>query len=93
MGFYPVDVDEKTIWVIDVPSGDRKPYLLSGAIYIREGSNTQKQIDAEEVRRSFQQFNSVFFDEAPCLQFDVTKDVDTEFIQEFSNVKYLTYSS
>ena len=83
---YPVDVDGKTVWVIDIPSGGRKPYLLSGNIYIREGANTQKQTDAEEVRASFQQANSIFFDEVPCRKFNPERDLDKEFIRDFKSM-------
>ena len=83
---YFVDVDGKTVWVIDVPSGQRKPYLLSGSIYVREGANTQKQTDAEEVRASFQQANSIFFDEVPCRKFSPEHDLDTEFIRDFKSM-------
>ena len=37
-----VEVDGYTIGVIEVPSGPKKPYVLSGAIYVRIGPNTQK---------------------------------------------------
>ena len=83
---YPVEVDGKTVWVIDVPSGQRKPYLLSGSIYVREGANTQKQTDAEEVRASFQQANSIFFDEVPCRKFNPASDLDTDFIRDFKSM-------
>jgi ATP-dependent DNA helicase RecG len=83
---YPVDVEGKNVRVIDVPSGQRKPYLLSGSIYIREGANTQKLTDLEEVRASFQQSNSVFFDEVPCLKFNPANDLDTEFIRDFKSM-------
>lgn len=33
---YPVKVDGKTVWVIEVPTGENQPYVLSGAIYMRE---------------------------------------------------------
>ena len=84
--YYAVDVDGKTVWVIDVPSGQRKPYLLSGSIYVREGANTQKQTDAEEVRASFQQANSIFFDEVPCRKFNPEHDTDSEFIRDFKSM-------
>jgi ATP-dependent DNA helicase RecG len=83
---YPVEVDGKTVWVIDVPSGQRKPYLLSGSIYIREGANTQKLTNIEEVRASFQQANSIFFDDVPCRKFDPEHDTDTEFIRDFKSM-------
>ena len=83
---YSVNVDGKTVWVIDVPSGNRKPYLLSGSIYVREGANTQKQTDIEAVRASFQQANSIFFDEVPCRKFNPEHDLDTEFIRDFKSM-------
>lgn len=39
---YILDIDGKEIVVIEVPSGDHKPYVLSGAIYVRQGPNSQK---------------------------------------------------
>lgn len=46
---YPVNVGGKTIWVIEVPSGNNKPYIFSGSIYVREGANSQKLRTAEEI--------------------------------------------
>ena len=80
---YPVDIDSKTVWVIDVTSGRNKPYVFSGAVYIREGANTQKLTAAEEIRNFFQQNECVFFDEIPCRKFDISRDLDTEFVAEF----------
>ena len=51
---FQVDVGGKAVWVIDVPSGKDKPYVLSGAIYVREGSNSQKLTSADEIRFFFQ---------------------------------------
>lgn len=42
---YSVNIGDKTIWVIDVPSGKDKPYIFSGSIYVRE----------ERTRRNFAQ--------------------------------------
>ena len=47
---YSVNIVNKTIWVIDVPSGKDKPYIFSGSIYVREGANSQKLRTAEEMR-------------------------------------------
>ena len=80
---YSVEVDDKTVWVIDVSPGKSKPYVLSGAVFIREGSNTQKLTTAEEMRSFFQQSECVFFDEIPCRKFDMKRDLDTEFVAEF----------
>ena len=36
---YTVTVDSKDVVVIEVPSGDNKPYVLSGEIYVSQGPN------------------------------------------------------
>ena len=67
---YAVEVDGLQIWVIEVPSGLQKPYVLSGAIYLRNGPNTQKLTAVEEMRDFFQQSDRIYFDETPCPNFD-----------------------
>ena len=54
---YSVNLGDKTVWVIDVPSGKDKPYIFSGSIYVREGANSQKLRTAEEMRSFFQECN------------------------------------
>ena len=80
---YSVDVDSTTVWVIEVQAGKNKPYIFSGAIYVREGSNTQKLTKAEEMRSLFRESECIFFDEVPCRKFDVERDLDTDFVTEF----------
>lgn len=58
--FYPVDVEGKQVWVIDVPSGKDKPYITGGVIYVREGANCQKLRSAEEIRAFFAECAKIF---------------------------------
>lgn len=46
--FYIVEVEGKNVAVIEVPSGQNKPYVLSGGIYVRQGPNSQKLTTVEE---------------------------------------------
>jgi ATP-dependent DNA helicase RecG len=78
-----VEVDGKTVGVIEVPSGQNKPYVLSGAIYVRIGPNTQKLTTAEQMRDFFQQSGKIYFDEAPCPDFDPELMLDTDFLPIF----------
>ena len=78
-----VEVDGKTVGVIEVPSGPNKPYVLSGAIYVRQGPNTQKLTTAEQMRDFFQQAEKIYFDETPCLGFDPATELDEVFWSEF----------
>jgi ATP-dependent DNA helicase RecG len=81
--FYMVDVNGKDIGVIEVPSGLNKPYVLSGAIYVRQGPNSQKLTTVEEMRDFFQQTDRIYFDEAPCKEINITTDLDKENIAVF----------
>lgn len=78
-----VDVDGKFVGVIEVPSGPQKPYVLTGAIYVRLGPNTQKLTTAEQMRDFFQQADRIYFDEAPCDEFDVQTMVANDFLPIF----------
>lgn len=81
--FYMVAVDGKEVWIVDVPSGSGKPYVLSGAIYVRQGSSSQKLVTAEEMRDFFQQANKIYFDEAACMEADIATDIPIENIAVF----------
>ncbi|MBU1822378.1 MAG: helix-turn-helix domain-containing protein [Bacteroidetes bacterium] len=81
--FYSVMVDGKEIGVIEVPSGPQKPYTLSGAIYVRQGPNSQKITSVEQMRDFFQQSGRIFFDEGACPAFRLETDLDQQAFEEF----------
>ncbi len=89
---YIVDVDGKSIGVIEVSSGPNKPYVLSGAIYIRLGPNTQKLTTAEQMRDFFQHSEKIYFDEAPCAGFIPDTMVDQEFLSHFKAEAHISSS-
>jgi len=78
-----IELDGIPVGVIEVPSGPNKPYVLSGAIYVRIGPNTQKLTTAEQMRYFFQQSDRIYFDEAPCKEFDVYTMVAKDFLPVF----------
>nr|WP_315151220.1 ATP-binding protein [uncultured Flavobacterium sp.] len=81
--FYIVDVEGKNVAAIEVPSGQNKPYVLSGAIYVRQGPNSQKLTTVEEMRNFFQQAEKIYFDEASCKEIDIKKDIPKANIDTF----------
>ncbi len=81
--FYIVEVDGKNVAVIEVPSGQNKPYVLSGAIYVRQGPNSQKLTTVEEMRSFFQQTVRIFFDEVSCVEANIKNDISNESIKTF----------
>lgn len=89
---YAVQVDGLEIWVIEVPSGLQKPYVLSGAIYVRNGPNTQKLTTVEEMRDFFQQSDRIYFDETPCPKFDGSAQIDASNFEEFKREANLSSS-
>ncbi|MBW6536854.1 MAG: putative DNA binding domain-containing protein [Mariniphaga sp.] len=78
-----VTVNGIRLFIIEVPSGENKPYVLSGAIYVRIGPNTQKLSTAEEMREFFQRSDKIFFDEAPCPGFNFPDDIDQQIFDFF----------
>jgi ATP-dependent DNA helicase RecG len=90
VNLYPVEVDDKKVWVLDIPSGKDKPYVISGAIYVREGANSQKLTTAEEIRSFFQTSNRIYFDAVPCLRFDISKDLDEVNFAHFRHESNIT---
>ena len=81
--FNIVEVDGKYIAVIEVPSGQNKPYVLSGAIYVRQGPNSQKLTTVEEMRDFFQQADKIYFDDAICKEANIEDDIAKENINTF----------
>lgn len=90
---YAVNIEDKTVWVIDVPSGKDKPYIFSGSIYVREGANSQKLRTAEEMRSFFQECNKIFFDHIPCHWFNIYTDADEQMIKDFRTEAKLSPST
>ena len=90
---YSVNIVNKTVWVIDVPSGKDKPYIFSGSIYVREGANSQKLRTAEEMRSFFQECNKIFFDHIPCHWFNIYTDADEQMIKDFRTEAKLSLST
>jgi ATP-dependent DNA helicase RecG len=85
-----VEVDGKSIGVIEVPSGPNKPYVLLGAIYVRIGPNSQKLTTAEQMRDFFQQSGKIYFDEGACKEFDPFNDIDSDLLRNFKISAHLS---
>ncbi|HAC15385.1 MAG TPA: ArsR family transcriptional regulator [Bacteroidetes bacterium] len=92
VSFYSIKVEDKKVWVIEVNDGPHKPYVLSGAIYVRQGPNTQKLTTVEEMRDFFQQSDRIYFDEAPCPAFDPSKNIDLSWFEEFRIISGISKS-
>lgn len=78
-----IKIEGKEVGVIEVPSGPNKPYVLSGAIYVRIGPNTQKLTTAEQMRDFFQTSGKIYFEEMPCAGFTPDTMVDNDLLGLF----------
>jgi len=79
--------NDKKIISLVCKTGRKKPYTLSGAIYIRIGPNSQKITSVEEMRDFFQQSERIYFDESLCPDFSFPNDFD-----EMAFTKFLILS-
>ncbi len=86
---YDVDVEGKKVWVIEVPSGKSKPYFFSGCTYLREGANSQKLTNVEEIRDVFQRHERIYFDAIPLPKVNLLKLLDRDNFQEFKREAHI----
>ncbi len=86
---YDVVVDGKKVWVIEVPSGKNKPYFFSGSTYLREGANSQKLTNVEEIREVFQRHERIYFDAIPLPKVNLMELLDKENFREFKREAHI----
>ncbi|MEO8172580.1 MAG: helix-turn-helix domain-containing protein [Sediminibacterium sp.] len=87
-----IKVDSKTVLTIECPSGDKKPYLVSGSMYVRNGPNSEKVITSEKLREFYQQADRIFFDETINDFFDVSVDFDFNKLESFRTTSGISTS-
>ncbi len=86
------DYNGKTIIAIECPSGNNKPYICSGSIYVRMGSNSQKLIFPDEMRNFFQQQNLIYFEETINEHFKYPQDFDNLKFKKFIELSKISGS-
>ena len=86
---YDVEVDGKSVWVIEVPMGKNKPYFFSGCTYLREGANSQKLTNVDEIREVFQCHERIYFDAIPLPKVDLLDLLDKENFREFKREAHI----
>lgn len=76
----PIAVDVESIdnvLCITVPEQHSKPYSFSGKFFIREGATSQ-QMGRSEIREFFFKEGLIHFDETPCTNYDLERDLTPE---------------
>ncbi len=67
----------ESVLVVTVPSGPNKPYSANGRFYVREAANCQ-QMNRDDIREFFFKEGLIRFDEQPCTDFDMRRDLDAK---------------
>lgn len=89
--FYAVTVQEKNLWVIDIKEGDEKPYFVSGSVFMRQGPNSQKITDAQEVRALFEENGQLHFDSKTEFGYNILSNIDSAAMKEFRQKAGISY--
>ena len=87
---YPVDVDGKEVWVIDVPAGRLVQYFFGGSVFLREGTNSQKITNGEEIRELFQRAEKIYYDSIPQKKYDIFDHLDNNIIKIFRREAHIS---
>ena len=67
---------------ITVPEQHSKPYSFGGKFFIREGATSQ-QMARNEIREFFFKEGLIHFDETPCTNYDLERDLTPEIWSRF----------
>ena len=81
----PIAVDVENIGEvlsITVPEQHSKPYSFGGKFFIREGATSQ-QMGRTEIREFFFKEGLIHFDETPCTNYDLERDLSPEIWSRF----------
>jgi len=81
----PIAVDVERIGevlCITVPEQHSKPYSFGGKFFIREGATSQ-QMARNEIREFFFKEGLIHFDETPCNDYDLERDLTPEIWSRF----------
>ena len=87
---YPVDVDGVKIWVVEVPAGRHVPYFFGGCVFVREGANSQKLTNVEEIRELFQQAEKIYYDSIPNRNYNIYDHLDTDVLKAFRREAHIS---
>src|SRR5574344_1840695 len=75
---YSVDVDGKEVWVVEIPAGRQVPYFFGGSVFVREGANSQKLTNVEEIRELFQQAEKIYYDSISNKKYNIYEHLDAD---------------
>ncbi len=77
-----LQLEDKSIIIINVPKGSQRPYRTSRGYYYVRSANRCRQASREELLRLFQETESIYYDEIELPRASI-KDMDMSYAKEF----------
>lgn len=87
---YSVDVEGKEIWVIEVPAGRHVPYFFGGSVFVREGANSQKLTNVDEIRELFQRSDKIYYDSIAYKKYNLLENIDSDTLKSFRREAHIS---
>ena len=87
---YSVEVDGAEVWVVEVPAGRQVPYVFGGSVFVREGANSQKLTNVEEIRELFQQAEKIYYDSIPTRKYNIYDNLDADILKVFRREAHIS---
>ena len=81
-----VEVEGKTVLVVNVPKGEQRPYRTQKGLYYIRSANKCRLASREELLRLFQSSESIFYDETEVWRasiHDLNLDAVSEFLRRY----------
>ncbi|MBI5624341.1 MAG: putative DNA binding domain-containing protein [Elusimicrobia bacterium] len=92
IGLAPFDYQGRTILMVEVLEGARKPYGCSEGYFLRTGPNSQK-MSQDELLRFVRNQGPSFFDETPCRDFKYPSNFSVQAFKNFLRASKITAGS
>jgi ATP-dependent DNA helicase RecG len=77
-----VEIEGKTVLIVNIPKGSQRPYRTSGGHYYIRASNRCRQASREELLRLFQSSASLYYDETTVHRANLD-DLDIHYFKKF----------
>ena len=80
-----IEVDGKAVVAIHCPApkAEKRVFMISGQLFIRDGASSEKLTSPEEVTKFLQHANAIHFDEAISSRFDYARDFNQSEYDQF----------
>lgn len=83
---YPLTVQGLEVWVLDVPEGVQKPYLVGGCLYERRGARSVKVVSPYEMRHVYDRLAQLNWTGQPLAGVAWRGNIDGRLLRTFRSL-------